>query len=223
MIKGILFDFDGTLADSIPLIMRSFQEACRKILGHELPEKQIIDTFGLSLPDAMKELAENPEQIDPLRAVYREFFYENHDAMIQSLEGIEETIAALYDKGIAMAVVTSKKHPMALRSLVCVGLDKYIPHIVAFGDTEHAKPHPEPMEAAAARMGLKPQECLCVGDSPFDLISGRAAGATTVAVSYTTFDWKLMEQEGRPDYVVDHLRELIPLIESLNNAQTGTK
>lgn len=217
MIKGILFDFDGTMADSIPLIIRSFHEACLQVLGHQLPEKDIIDTFGLPLPEAMAILAEKPEQVDPLRAAYREFFYENHDALIRPLEGVEETIAALKAKGIQMAIVTSKKHNMALRSLQCVNLDKYITEIVAFGDTEHAKPHPEPMEVAAAHLGLIPAECLCIGDSPFDLISGRAAGATTVAVSYTTFPWQLMEQEGKPDYVVDDLRELLPLLDKLNN------
>lgn len=217
MIKGILFDFDGTMADTIPLIMTSFHEACRQVLGHELPEKQIIDTFGLSLPDAMKVLAENPSQVDPLRAAYREFFYENHDSMIQPMEGVEATVATLAAKGIKMAIVTSKKHNMALRSLQCVNLDRYITEIVAFGDTEHSKPHPEPMEVAASRLGLKPSECLCVGDSPFDLVSGRAAGAVPVAVSYTTLDWDLMEREGQPQYVVDDLRELLPLIEKLNN------
>ena len=88
-------------------------------------------------------------------------------------------------QGIKLAVVTSKKPPMLRRGLDCLQLTQYFDATVALGDTTESKPHPEPMLAACAKLGVKPEECLCVGDSPFDLQSGRSAGAKTVAVRYT--------------------------------------
>ena len=79
-------------------------------------------------------------------------------------------------------------------------------------DTQQSKPHAEPMLAACAKLGVAPQECLCVGDSPFDLQSGRNAGARTVAVRYTAFAWEKIMEEGRPDYVIAQPQELLELV-----------
>lgn len=89
---------------------------------------------------------------------------------------------------------------------------QYFDVTVALGDTKESKPHPEPMLAACAKLGVKPEECLCVGDSPFDLQSGRSAGAKTVAVRYTAFGWEKLLEEGRPDFVIARPQELLELV-----------
>ena len=71
---------------------------------------------------------------------------------------------------------------------------------------------PAPMLAACAKLGLQPEECLCVGDSPFDLQSGRSAGAKTVAVRYTAFGWEKLLEDGRPDFVIARPQELLELV-----------
>ena len=68
------------------------------------------------------------------------------------------------------------------------------------------------MLAACAKLGVAPQECLCVGDSPFDLQSGRNAGTRTVAVRYTAFAWEKITEEVRPDYVIAQPQELLELV-----------
>ncbi|WP_444345676.1 HAD hydrolase-like protein, partial [Phascolarctobacterium succinatutens] len=65
---------------------------------------------------------------------------------------------------------------------------------------------------ACAKLGVKPEECLCVGDSPFDLQSGRSAGAKTVAVRYTAFGWEKLLEEGRPDFVIARPQELLEIV-----------
>lgn len=219
MIRGILFDFDGTLANSIDLIMAAFYHSGRVVLGRELSKEEIIKTFGLILPEAMAALADRPEQIDPLRDAYRAFNNEHHDAMIKPMPGAKEALAQLKAMGIKMAVVTSKKNPMCHRGLRCCHLEEYIDAVVAYGDTTYTKPHPEPMKVAASLLGLEPCDCLSVGDSPFDLISGREAGALTAAVAYTTYDWQKMLQEGKPDYVLETLDDLVTLVTRLNQQQ----
>ena len=69
------------------------------------------------------------------------------------------------------------------------------------------------VEEFAAKLGVKPEECLCVGDSPFDLQSGRSAGAQTVAVRYTAFGWEKLLEEGRPDFVIARPQELLEIVE----------
>lgn len=218
MIKGILFDFDGTVGNTTNLILTSFRYATQVVMGRVLADEVMIKSFGLPLKECMELVADKPEQVDPLRDAYREFNNEHHDELIEDFVGAKDGIQALHDMGIRMAIVTSKKQPMCLRGLKCLGLDGYIDAIVGCDDVLYSKPHGEPMEKGAAGLGLKPEECLCVGDSYFDLQSGHNAGcAACVAVSYTSLNWERIVNEGKPDYVVDDLRELVGIVEKLNN------
>ena len=210
--KAILFDFDGTLANTTDIILAGFHKACLDVMGHDVPDEEIIKTFGLTLKAGMEALADKPEQVDPMRDTYRDYFYANHDAMIKSLPGVQEALAKLYAQGILMAVVTSKRRPMALRGIECVGLTPYISSVVACTDIENPKPAPDGMLAAIKALGVKPEECLCVGDSPFDLQSGHNAGTQAAAVRYTLFDWQEMLEQGKPDYVLEKIEDLLKLV-----------
>ena len=189
-IKGILFDFDGTIANTIDLIIATFEHTCREVLGFTPEREKIVATFGLPLPEAMIALSGKPGLVENMRDAYREYNNAHHDDMIRPIPGVQETLEQLKAQGIKLAVVTSKKPPMLRRGLDCLQLTPYFDATVALGDTKESKPHPEPMLAACAKLGVKPEECLCVGDSPFDLQSGRSAGAKTVAVRYTAFGWR---------------------------------
>lgn len=108
-------------------------------------------------------------QVETLCAVYREFNLKYHDELIKPFPGVKETLSVLQQRGIKMAVVTSKKVPMAKRGLQCMGLETYIEAVIGCDICQHHKPHPEPMEKALSALKLKAEECLCIGDSPFDL------------------------------------------------------
>ncbi len=218
-LRGILFDFDGTLADSIELIMAAFRHTFSVCLHRELPRSAIVQTFGLPLRQALARYAASAEQLEEMRSVFRAFTDRNHDAMIKCLPGAAEALAALQNMGIRMAVVTSKKKPRAYQGLRCCGLERYIDAVVGCDEVAHAKPHPEPMLAGCALLGLEPRACLCVGDSPYDLQSGRRAGCATAAVRYTAFDWASMLAAAQPDYVINRLTELPALIQRINHAE----
>lgn len=68
--KAILFDFDGTLANTTDVILAGFHEACTQIMGHDVTDKDIIKTFCLTLKAGMESLADKPEQVDSMRAIY---------------------------------------------------------------------------------------------------------------------------------------------------------
>ena len=216
-IRGILFDFDGTLANTIDLIVAAFEHTFNVCLGRQFTREEIVSGFGLPLGEAMAQYAPTPDMVQVMRDVYRDFNIAHHDEMIKTIPGVSEAVAQLAASGYKMAVVTSKKTPMAHRGLKCCGLDKYITTVVGCDDTAHNKPHPEPMLAGARLLGLAPEECICIGDSPFDLQSGHDAGAVTVAVRYTSFAWEKMLAEGSPDYVIDNMLELPGLIAKIND------
>lgn len=215
-IKGILFDFDGTLADTNHLILSAFKHTFKTCLNKEIPEQEIIKSFGLTLAEAMKLYASDEAMIPVMRSVYREYNLNHHDEMIRPIHGVADALAALHGNGLKMAVVTSKKSPMAYRGLKCCGLEAYISAVVGCDDTAFNKPDPEPMFKACELLDVEPEACICVGDSPFDLQSGKRAGALTAAVKYTSFDWKQILADGKPDYVLNNMLDLLPIIDKLN-------
>ena len=214
MIKGILLDFDGTVGNTTNLILTSFKYATQKIMGKVFPESVYVKSFGLPLRQCMENVAEQAEQVEPLLDCYRKFNLEHHDELIEHFPGVTEALKELHQRGIKLAIVTSKKEPMCRRGLRCLDLEQYIDAVIGCDCIIHSKPHGEPMEKGSAALGLKPCECLCVGDSYFDLQSGHNAGCKAcVAVSYTSLDMQKVIADGKPDYIVDDLRELIGIID----------
>ena len=217
MIKGILFDFDGTLANTIDLIVATFEHTCQTALGFKPPRQEIINTIGLPLADALELLSgiHEPEKILELRRIYGEFNAANHDTMIKPIPGVSDLLPKLQERGLKLAVVTSKKAYMLERGLRCLDMLPYIDTTVSVLDTERGKPAPDPMLLACARLGLAPGECLCVGDSPFDCQSGNAAGCVTVAVEYTELDWQNLLEQGKPAYTIAQPLDLLNLLDRL--------
>lgn len=217
-IKGVLFDLDGTLINTTPLILESFRHTFVEF-GLPVPAKEaLVAGFGLPLRTAAK--AYMPESmIEDFCTAYSDYHRSQHDKLIQPFEGVNEALAQLAGIGIKMAVVTSKKRPMALRGLACYGLDKYISTVVTCQDCEEHKPLPVPSIMALNRLGLKGSECIGVGDSPFDLQSARGAGCKTAVVRYTSFDWEYILTEGKPDYTLTTMKDLVKLIDKINKQE----
>ena len=123
----------------------------------------------------------------------------------------------LKEKGIHSIIVTSKTNETCERGLRCLGLSPYIEGVIGVRDTALHKPDPEPSLLALKKLGLSGEECLCVGDSPYDLVSGMRAGCrASVKVGWSSFDPIRFQQEIKPNYTIASLPELLPIIESLN-------
>ena len=213
-IKGVLFDLDGTLVNTTPLILESFRHTFREF-GLPVPsDSELVAGFGLPMRTAVT--AYMPEEMADEFCAYQRT---RHDELIEGIDGVAETLAALKQRGIKMAVVTSKKRPAAIRDLDCYDLVKYFDTIIACDDCAENKPLPGPSLMALQQLGLSGAECLAVGDSPFDLQSARGAGCQTAAVRYTSFDWDYILTEGKPDYVLNKMTDLLTLIDTLNKQE----
>lgn len=208
MIKGVLLDFDGTIANTGELILSSFAYAVRTCLGREAKREEMLATFGLVIHDAFFMFTQDEEKITEMRDVYRETHNKNHDRMIKIYPGVKEAFESWKKQGIKIGVVTSKKSPMVTHGLEILGLSEYVDAIVAADHVTNGKPDPEPMLMGLKMLGLSPEECVAIGDSPFDIMSGRRAGMKAYAVSYTDLDKTRFVGEGEPTAWIDSLEDL---------------
>ncbi len=204
--KAVLFDLDGTVLDTSDLIISSFKHTFHKHYKREITLSEIHAFFGKTLRAAMEYLG--PDQVEELIQTYREYSLAHHDQMITVFGGVVETIHALYEAGIIMAIVTSKTKKTALRGLKLFDLDNYFPVIIGADQCQNHKPHPEPIQNALIQLKMKPEECLMVGDSSFDLISARQAGVKTAAVRWTRVSWETILHE-KPDYILESMCGLL--------------
>ncbi len=179
---ALLLDLDGTLIDSIELIVRSFQYATAIHLGREWPRVEIVPTIGRPLIEVLEEVA--PGRGAALLATYREYNLARHDEYVTVYPGVLEMLAEVRVRGVPMAIVTSKAAVSVAPTFRRFGLDDGMRTVVLLEDTTHHKPHPEPLLLAAERIGISPAACWYVGDSTHDMEAARAAGMTAVGAAW---------------------------------------
>ncbi len=180
----VLFDLDGTLIDSIDLIVDSYQYAFRTHGLTPLSREEIVDGIGTPLVAVFKRFTDDPTVIDQWIATYREFNLANHDTMVRAFPGAVEMVRSIRGAGRRLGLVTSKNVSGANRGLALVGLDGVMEVIVGSDTVTRHKPDPEPVVRALEQLGATPDEAVFIGDSHHDVESGRAAGVRTIAVCW---------------------------------------
>jgi pyrophosphatase PpaX len=210
MLDAVLFDLDGTLLDSMELIRRSYAHALRVHRGLEPERESWLEGIGRPLRWQFARVSADPAEVEAMIATYRAYNLAHHDASVAAFPGALEAVRALSARGLGLAVVTSKLRHGALRGLARGGFEGLFPVLVAADDVEEHKPHPAPVQAALAALGVDARAAVMVGDSPHDLASGRGAGARTAAVSWGPFPPAAL-RACRPDYWLDEPEEIARL------------
>ena len=207
-LRAILFDNDGTLVDTHDLILSSMRHATRTVLGRTFPDEELMAKVGIPLADQMMDFADGDDEVrDELLRVYRQHNHAHHDQAITAFPGVIEGLKKFAEAGLAMGVVTSKRAPLATRGLKIVGAWRYMDCLIGPDECPKAKPEPDPIVAAANLLGIPAKECVYVGDSPFDIHAGNAAGCTTVAALWGMFSAEALAAE-QPDYAFRSFAEL---------------
>lgn len=176
--QTVLFDLDGTLCDTIGLIIASYQHSLREVLGYEEDEQVIRGWIGKTLADTFSA----HEQAALLESTYVEYNLANLARLQRSYEGVRELVAELDAAGVRCGIVTSKRTATAHLSLEAAGLDAMIEVLGAMEDSTHHKPHPEPLLNALAKLGSTGEGVVYVGDATVDLLAASAAGLAGVGV-----------------------------------------
>jgi pyrophosphatase PpaX len=205
-LPAILFDLDGTLIDTIELILSSARHAFEEWPVRPTDEEWVRG-IGTPLVQQLRAYAANDDEVALLLARYRRYQNEHHDRLTRCYDDVPDVIAALADRGHQMAVVTSKASPIAHQSLAFVGLDHFFPVVVGYDDTARHKPDPEPVRVALSRLGVSPDDAVFVGDSPHDILAGNGADVMTIAALWGPFDRETLA-DARPDYFIECMAEL---------------
>lgn len=175
----VLFDFDGTLADTIPLIVASYHHAIGT-LGERAEDAEVRSWIGRPLQPVLEE--RYPGHGAHLTDVYRTWNLAHHDELIRAVDGIPELLTALHAAGTRTGVVSSKKTDTVRLGLRAVGLADLVDVVAGQEETTRHKPHPEPLLYAASSLRVDPRDCVYVGDATVDVEAARAAGMGAVAV-----------------------------------------
>lgn len=184
----VLFDLDGTLADSVRLILDSYHHT---LAVHRMaPRSDAFWLAGLGTPLTAQfaEWVDTPEQLEAMIATYRNYNLSHHDAQVRPYPGVVEMVTRIRQGGFRTGLVTSKNRSGALRGLRVIGLEGAMEVVVGADDVSHHKPHPEPVHRALEQLGTTAAGSIFVGDSLHDMYSGRQAGTDTGAVLWGPFD-----------------------------------
>ena len=181
----LVFDWDGTICDSLGHIVASLQYAISCMALPSRSEDELRNIIGLGLLEAMERLYPgiSAQQRQQLAVHYREYYLGNSANSTSVFEGVEQTIKGLYEKGHTLAVATGKSRRGLDNALEESGLASLF-HFSRCADETFSKPHPQMLEEIMDLAAVSPSSTLMVGDSEHDLQMATNAGVKAAAVSY---------------------------------------
>ena len=207
----VLFDLDGTLIDSGPIIMASMRHASLAVLGVEIDEvKARAAIGGPGLVAQMEEL--DPSRVDELVNAYRAHNEPLHDEL-EAFDGMLDLLPTLRERGHRLGIVTAKR-----RATVELAFERFpvlrdlSEVLIGADDTERHKPDPDPLLAALAQLGAEPRDAAYVGDSPFDVRAAKAGGLFAVAVGWGGIHADDVLLAEAPDALVHDPAELLDVL-----------
>ncbi len=213
MTNAVLFDLDGTVADSIELILNSARHAFVGFDGTAPTDEQWRAGIGRPLITVLREWANGDEdEAQRLLARYREFQMEHHDRLLRPYPGMLEALHDLKASGFSLGIVTSKSDWLAQRAVDYLGMTSLFDVLIGCDSCVNHKPHPEPVERALALLNAAAESSIYVGDSPHDIESGNAAGTATIGVTWGAFSRSELEQA---NVVIDEVAELATAVQAV--------
>lgn len=208
MIKAILFDFDGTLVNSAPGIVKTMEQVFTEMNVEVPTEEAMRATIGLPLRLALKELGHlDDKRADDATELYRALFPVYEVGYVTVFPDVTETLMSLKENGIRMAVVTSRDTVSLKLIADRRELTPFFETYVTGADGFLPKPAPDMVLELLKRMKLKEDEVLVVGDTTFDIDMGNSAGCKTVAVTYGNHSRERL-MDSNPTFVIDRFSKL---------------
>ncbi|WP_372871689.1 HAD-IIIA family hydrolase [Shewanella sp.] len=205
----IIFDWDGTLMNSIGKIIDCMQALARELDIPIPSEKAVRDVIGLSMPEAMRVLFPNESDATRLGWIdkYRTHYLVFNATPSPLYEGVPELLAELNGRGHQLAIATGKARAGLDRILKETGLGPWF-HASRCADETQSKPHPQMLHELLIELDVAPERAVMVGDSAFDLQMANNTGIASIGVDYGTHDRQTLLATN-PLGVVSHPREIL--------------
>ncbi len=222
MTHGLLMDLDGTIADTLPHLFRSFRHAVEPWVTRAPSDAEVVATWGPTereciarmLSDRNYASPETEARLDEANCRFHAY-YAGHDDEIQAFPSIPQVIRFARENGWRFAVFTGKARHSAVLTLERLKLWPFVECLVAGDDVSRAKPDPEGVLAVARQLDLPPHSLLVVGDMPADILAGKTAGARTAAALWGTFNPEATRAAG-PDWTLDRVEQLPTILDEIS-------
>ena len=215
MIKAILFDFDGTIADTAPGIVKTMEHTFME-MGLPVPSEEAMRaTIGLRLDLALQQLGGlNDDGAATAAATYRRLFPIYEVGYVSIFPGIKETLSDLLQHGIRLAICTSRNAESL--DMICEhhGIKDFFRSRVTNDDHLAPKPAPDMVVALLGKMQLQKGDAIVVGDTTFDIEMGNRAGCKTVAVTWGNHSRQQL-MEAQPTYIIDSIEQITDITAQL--------
>lgn len=212
-ITNVIFDFDGTLVDTAPLIVATMQAAIKELGLPEKTDAECRASIGLRLEEIPAALWADGEELSAIYAkTYRRIFEElKRPLKVECFPGVLEIIRELRALGFHLAIASSRSHKSLEEYTEMFELTDCFEMLVGGDDVANGKPAPDPVLAIVEHLGWDIEETIVVGDAVFDIEMGRAAGAHTCAVTYGNGSRAELEAVN-PDVIIDSFPQLLSFI-----------
>ncbi len=208
-VKTIIFDFDGTLADTRECIIETLNLILERNGFQKAQPKQVHRLIGLTLEQNFEALAKNatPAQIQKMAREYRRTYNRIAPAKTRLFRGVKETLEQLKAMGVKTAITTSKGLEGTKRILEATGILPLFDAIIVEARVKNKKPAPDIVKLAMKKLHAKPQETLVVGDTVWDIEMGKRAGTKTCGITHGNHPRKTL-QRAKPDHIIDRITTL---------------
>jgi pyrophosphatase PpaX len=213
---AVLFDLDGTLIDSIGLLLASVRHAFEGFNGRAPTEQEWVAGIGTPLGKQLQAFCQTREQLEAVTNRYRTFQRAAHDRLTTAFPGTLQVLGTLAAAGHPMGIVTSKSNEMMDRALVLTGIAPYMKAAIGCDSCTVHKPDPFPVRMALEQLGYDAAEAVFVGDSPHDINAGNAAGVVSIAALWGPFTRDQL-QPANPAHFLDDISALPALVERIQD------
>lgn len=209
MKKLIILDFDGTIADTRPVILNTFHRTLDAMHLPQHTDDEIAATIGLPLLKAFPVLHPMDKEMAALcTATYRRIFEDvNREIGVPMFPHVADTLRQLHNQGCTLSIATSRGYKSVVDFIKGFHLDDIITFVIAAEDVKHAKPDAEPVIKTLKHYGMKAEDAVVIGDTHFDILMGRNAGCATIGVTYGNGSRESLIEAGA-DMVVDDFAEI---------------
>ena len=198
-LRGVIFDLDGVLCDSEPLLAEAAQRMFHEHYGIEIEAGAFRDYVGTGEDNYLKAVGDAhgiAVELPADKQLTYDYYLDAIPGRLEALPGVIDMIQGCLARGFRIAVATNAEYRKVEGNLREIGLppDKFHA-VVTAEDITHKKPDPEVFTRAASELGLSPEECLVIEDSLAGVQAAKAAGAACLAVT-TTFDEHTLREAG---------------------------
>ncbi|MCX6730698.1 MAG: HAD family hydrolase [Candidatus Roizmanbacteria bacterium] len=213
MIKAVLFDFDGTLADTLPYYIKAYHKALDTIGFHFSDEEVIKQCFGVKEYIICEKLGV-PKKTEEFTRSY----FDAVKTLLKNALLFKDTIPTLIhlkEKGIKIAVITYAYRWYIDLMIAQFNLAPFVDLSISADEVLKPKPDPEAILKATTFFHIKPEETIMIGDSKSDILMGKTAGSKSILMHPNGYEryYDYSElKKSKPDFIVQNLHELIALI-----------